>query len=241
MEQLTSHIAKAVNTAISSSWAIFVAASVALFLFFYGDLIGLDRQRVDLHFLVDAATFLMVFVIEHTQSREVAALHTKLDAVIRALDADTSTVGIEELFAERDPGDPRAPSAPYPGSASAKLGDFLRAREHVLDTSHQGVAVKWLRHHVVGAEVRERFFRPVRGRSQKEDRNVDTRWASPEQIENVDPVQPGHRDIQDQKIGKCRRDLIEDERSIRHVIDSDKKALLERLFDHRRRVRVVLG
>ena len=97
MEQLTSHIAKTVNTAISSSWAIFVAASVALFLFFYGDLIGLDRQRVDLHFLVDAATFLMVFVIEHTQSREVAALHTKLDAVIRALDADTSTVGIEEL------------------------------------------------------------------------------------------------------------------------------------------------
>jgi low affinity Fe/Cu permease len=27
----------------------------------------------------------------------VAALHTKLDAIIRALDADTSTVGIEEL------------------------------------------------------------------------------------------------------------------------------------------------
>jgi low affinity Fe/Cu permease len=97
MEELTSHIAKAVNTAIASSWAIFVAASVALFLFFFGDLIGLDRQRVDLHFLVDAATFLMVFVIEHTQSREVAALHTKLDAVIRALDADASTVGIEEL------------------------------------------------------------------------------------------------------------------------------------------------
>ena len=97
MEEITSHIAKVVNTAISSSWAIFVAATVALFLFFFGDTIGLDRQRVDLHFLVDAATFLMVFVIEHTQSREVAALHTKLDAIIRALDADTSTVGIEEL------------------------------------------------------------------------------------------------------------------------------------------------
>ena len=40
-----------------------------------------------------AATFLMVFVIEHTQNRERAALHTKLDAIIRALDADTSTVG----------------------------------------------------------------------------------------------------------------------------------------------------
>jgi low affinity Fe/Cu permease len=97
MEEITSQIAKAVNIAISSSWAIFVAATVALFLFFFGDLVGLDRQRVDLHFLVDAATFLMVFVIEHTQSREMAALHTKLDAIIRALDADTSTVGIEEL------------------------------------------------------------------------------------------------------------------------------------------------
>jgi len=97
VQELSSHVAKAINTAISSSWAIFVAATVALFLFFYGDSIGLDRQRVDLHFLVDAATFLMVFVIEHTQSREMAALHTKLDAIIRALDADTSTVGIEEL------------------------------------------------------------------------------------------------------------------------------------------------
>lgn len=97
MEQITSHIAKAVNTAISSPWAIFVAATVALVLFLFGDQIGLDRQRVDLHFLVDAATFLMVFVIEHTQSRETAALHTKLDAIIRALDADTTTVGIEEL------------------------------------------------------------------------------------------------------------------------------------------------
>src|SRR5438874_3838470 len=97
MQELSSHVAKAINTAISSSWAVFVAATVALFLFFYGASIGLDRQRVDLHFLVDAATFLMVFVIEHTQSREMAALHTKLDASIRALDADTSLVGIEEL------------------------------------------------------------------------------------------------------------------------------------------------
>jgi low affinity Fe/Cu permease len=97
VESVLSHAAKAVNAAIASSWAVFVAATVALFLFFFGDLVGLERQRVDLHFLVDAATFLMVFVIEHTQSREVAALHTKLDAIIRALDADTSTVGIEEL------------------------------------------------------------------------------------------------------------------------------------------------
>jgi hypothetical protein len=50
---------KAVNTAISSPWAIFVAATVALFLYFFGERIGLDQQRLDLHFLVDAATFLV--------------------------------------------------------------------------------------------------------------------------------------------------------------------------------------
>ena len=92
----TSHAAKRVTDAIASGWAVFVAACVAFALFLFGDRIGLERQRVDLHFLVDAATFLMVFVIEHTQSREIAALHTKLDAVVRALDAD-STVGVEEL------------------------------------------------------------------------------------------------------------------------------------------------
>jgi low affinity Fe/Cu permease len=100
MERLPSHVARAVNAAIASAWAIFVAATVALFLFFFGDRFGMDRQRVDLHFLVDAATFLMVFVIEHTQSREVAALHTKLDEVIRTLGAETSAIGVEELSAQ---------------------------------------------------------------------------------------------------------------------------------------------
>ena len=93
----SSHAAKIANDAISSSWAIFVAALVALFLFFFGDRLGLDRQRLDLHFLVDAATFLMVFVIEHTQAREITAVQTKLDAILRALGEETDKVGIEAL------------------------------------------------------------------------------------------------------------------------------------------------
>ena len=36
-------------------------------------------------------------------------------------------------------------------------------------------------------------------------------------------------------------DLIENERSVRHVIDGDREALLERRLDRHRRVRVVLG
>ena len=35
--------------------------------------------------------------------------------------------------------------------------------------------------------------------------------------------------------------MIEDERSVRHVIDGDREVLLERFLDRRRRVRVVLG
>lgn len=44
MEQITSYVAKGASTAISSSWAIFVAATVALFLFFFGDAIGLEHR-----------------------------------------------------------------------------------------------------------------------------------------------------------------------------------------------------
>ena len=93
MEQITSQIAKAVNTAISSSWAIFVAATVALFLFFFGDLVGLDRQRVDLHFLVDAATFLMVFVIGGARPElgDPRAAHEQI------IDAPHQRIGVERL------------------------------------------------------------------------------------------------------------------------------------------------
>src|SRR5919204_4937586 len=92
-----SHLAKALTDAIASPWAVWVALAGAFGLVFFGDRVGLAPTRWDAALLIAMATFLMVFVIEHTESREDAAIHTKLDAIIRALGAETSTVGVEEL------------------------------------------------------------------------------------------------------------------------------------------------
>mgnify|MGYP001300137226 CR=1 FL=1 len=42
-------------------------------------------------------TFLMVFLIQNTQNRDNAALHAKLDELIRAGDSDNKFIGIEHL------------------------------------------------------------------------------------------------------------------------------------------------
>jgi low affinity Fe/Cu permease len=45
-------------------------------------------------------TFLMVFVIQNTQNRDGAALHAKLDELIRASAAQNAFIGIEHLTEE---------------------------------------------------------------------------------------------------------------------------------------------
>lgn len=94
-ERSASHVVKAINDAIASPWAVWIAAATAALLFVFGERIGLARPELDLHFAVAIVTFLMVFVIEHTQSRELAALHTKLDTLV-AEHGDPTTVGVEE-------------------------------------------------------------------------------------------------------------------------------------------------
>ena len=42
-------------------------------------------------------TFLMVFLIQNTQNRDNAALHAKLDELIRVGDSDNKFIGIEHL------------------------------------------------------------------------------------------------------------------------------------------------
>jgi low affinity Fe/Cu permease len=97
MHRTGSHLARALTDVIASPWAVWIAAMSALALVIFGDRLGLTPTRWDAHLLIALATFLMVFVIEHTESREDAAIHTKLDAIIRTLGAETSTVGVEEL------------------------------------------------------------------------------------------------------------------------------------------------
>jgi low affinity Fe/Cu permease len=46
-------------------------------------------------------TFLMVFLIQNTQNRDNAALHSKLDEMIRASEAKNKFIGIETLPEEK--------------------------------------------------------------------------------------------------------------------------------------------
>jgi len=97
MLRTASHLAKALTDVIASPWAVWIATVAAILLIFFGERVGLERTPPNAHLVISLVTFLMVFVIEHTEAREDAAIHTKLDAIIRARGAETSMVGVEEL------------------------------------------------------------------------------------------------------------------------------------------------
>src|SRR5436190_14362255 len=99
----------------------------------------------------------------------------------------------------------RAPASLRRGAvgASAVLGDLRRTREEILDSAYESVTFERLRHHVADPESRERLLGKVGHGSEEEHWNVHRRRAAPQKIEHVDPIESGHRDIQDQKIGTC--------------------------------------
>lgn len=76
--------------------AAFVGAAVVLFLVGLGVAGFPDSWQIGFATLAAAATLVMVFVIQHTQSREQAATQLKLDELIRALpQADDRFVRVE--------------------------------------------------------------------------------------------------------------------------------------------------
>ena len=89
-------LAKRVNAAIASPWALVVALALIAGYFVFGPALGLPPQPLELGFLLTLATFILVFLIEHEGYRDNAATQVKLDEIIRALDADRSKIGIEE-------------------------------------------------------------------------------------------------------------------------------------------------
>ena len=56
-----------------------------------------DRWLSFIATLTAVITFLMVFLIQHTQARDQAALQTKLDELIRASGARNHFIGIDQL------------------------------------------------------------------------------------------------------------------------------------------------
>jgi low affinity Fe/Cu permease len=59
-----------------------------------------DTWQLVINTSTTIVTFLMVFLIQNTQNRDNAALHAKLDELIRIGDSDNKFIGIEHLTDE---------------------------------------------------------------------------------------------------------------------------------------------
>ncbi len=86
-------------TAMGSSSAFFVAATVVLVWAVTGPLFNYsDTWQLVINTGTTIVTFLMVFLIQATQNRDTAAVHLKLDELLRAIGkARTGLVGLENL------------------------------------------------------------------------------------------------------------------------------------------------
>lgn len=92
------HVAHKLADAFGSSWAFFAAAVFIVVWAVTGPMFGFsDAWQLIANTVTNVVTFLMVFIIQNTQNRDSAALHVKLDAVMRELQVSNAKLyGAEE-------------------------------------------------------------------------------------------------------------------------------------------------
>lgn len=92
----------ACSDAVGSSWSFVVAVIVVAAWAITGPLFGYsDTWQLIINTGTSITTFLMVFLIQHTQNREAQATQLKLDELIRALHgARTKLLNLESLSDE---------------------------------------------------------------------------------------------------------------------------------------------
>lgn len=80
-----------------SPWAFGTAATIIVVWLVSGPIFGFsDTWQLVINTGTTIITFLMVFLIQHTQNTDTAAIHTKLDELIVALpEPDSGVAGIE--------------------------------------------------------------------------------------------------------------------------------------------------
>ena len=90
-----------VGEVASNAAAGFVAALLALIWGVVGIVSGFPSWWATVLYSVTAAiTFVMVFVIQHTQSRQITAVQRKLDELLRATAGDNNVIAVEEASDE---------------------------------------------------------------------------------------------------------------------------------------------
>jgi low affinity Fe/Cu permease len=99
---LFSRLARRVATAAGSPWASLGAVAVVLAWLVAGVILGFsDTMQLVINTGTTIVTFVMVFLIQASQNHDTAALHLKLDELLRAVaEARTDLARAEDLSQE---------------------------------------------------------------------------------------------------------------------------------------------
>jgi low affinity Fe/Cu permease len=86
MRRAFTRFASAIADAAGTHWAFLIAAGIVVVWALTGPVFGSSTEHaLAINTITTIITFLMVFVIQHTQNREAKAMHLKLDELIRAV------------------------------------------------------------------------------------------------------------------------------------------------------------
>jgi low affinity Fe/Cu permease len=91
--------AKTVSIQVGKAWVFWLAFSFVFLWLISGPIFKFsDTWQLIINSVSSAVTFIMVFIIQHTQNRETEILNLKLDALIESIrDADNKSINLDDL------------------------------------------------------------------------------------------------------------------------------------------------